>query len=163
MFSIVTVCTGNICRSPMAEALLRREIERAGLGDAVTVGSAGVSDEEHGNPVDPRAGAVLADNGLELPEHSAHRVTDRELAEADLLLAMTAEHARRLRQRLPEGHPDTVRLLRSFDPAVDPEHTDLDIADPWYGGSEDFNTAWEQISAAVPGVVSWLGERVSAS
>ena len=114
MIEIVTVCTGNICRSPMAEALLRREIECAGLGDAVSVGSAGVSDEEHGNPVDPRAGAVLADNGLELREHSAHRVTDRELAEADLLLAMTAEHARRLRQRLPEGHPDTVRLLRSL-------------------------------------------------
>ena len=153
MIEIVTVCTGNICRSPMAEALLRREIERAGLGDAVTVGSAGVSDEEHGNPVDPRAGAVLADNGLELPEHSAHRVTDRELAEADLLLAMTAEHARRLRQRLPEGHPDTVRLMRSFDPNS-PE--DADVADPYYGSTADFETTRKNIEAAVPGLLDWI-------
>ncbi|RKQ34837.1 low molecular weight protein-tyrosine-phosphatase [Kocuria tytonis] len=161
MFNVVTVCTGNICRSPMAEALLRAEVERAGLAREVEVASAGVSDEEHGNPVDPRARTVLARNDLELPQHSAHRITDRELAQADLLVAMTASHQEQLRQRLPGAAADKVRLMRSFDPAVDPSGEDLDIADPWYGGAEDFDTAWEQIRAATPGLVTWLGERVA--
>ena len=159
MIEIVTVCTGNICRSPMAEALLRREVEQAGLGGRVTVASAGVSDEEHGNPVDPRAREVLADNGLELPHHSAHRITDRELADAALVLAMTEDHARQLRERLPGV--DTVRLMRSFDPHASSDE-DLDIADPWFGSAEDFDTAWEQIEAATPGVVEWLQERAGA-
>ncbi|MDO4918225.1 low molecular weight protein-tyrosine-phosphatase [Kocuria sp.] len=162
MFNIVTVCTGNICRSPMAEALLRHEVEQAGLADHVAVSSAGVSDEEHGHGVDPRARDVLAENGLELPEHRAHGITDRELADADLLVAMTADHARRLRERLPAGDAEKVRLMRSFDPAVADTQTDLDIADPWYGGAEDFDAAWEQIRAATPGLVTWLRKRTDA-
>ena len=162
MVEIVTVCTGNICRSPMAEALLRAEVQRAGLTDRVHVSSAGVSDEEHGRPVDPRARTVMARHGLELPEHRAHRATDRELEDADLLLAMTESHREQLLQRLPEAEADKVRLMRSFDPAASGTGEDLDIADPWYGGSADFDTSWQQISAAVPGVMTWLGERVAA-
>lgn len=162
MFNIVTVCTGNICRSPMAEALLRAELDRAGLCGRVAVGSAGVSDEEHGNPVDPRARAVLAHHHLDLPDHCAHRITDAELADADMLLAMTNSQREQLRRRLPPDRADTVRLMRSFDPQAEASGTDLDIADPWYGGSEDFDTAWEQIAAAAPGVVTWVRERVEA-
>ncbi|RLY95147.1 protein tyrosine phosphatase [Kocuria tytonicola] len=161
MVDIVTVCTGNICRSPMAEALLRAEVERAGLADRVRVSSAGVSDEEHGRPVDPRAQSVLTRNGLELPEHSAHRITDEELADADLLLAMTDSHRRQLLQRLNSADAGKVRMMRSFDPEATGTGEDLDIADPWYGGSEDFATAWEQIRAATPGLVAWLQERVT--
>ncbi|CAL8899591.1 phosphotyrosine protein phosphatase [Kocuria varians] len=162
MVNVVTVCTGNICRSPMAEALLRSELERAGLAGSVAVGSAGVSDEEHGNPVDPRAREVLERHGLALPEHSAHRITDEELADADLLLAMTASHRDQLRRQLPAERASAVRLMRSFDPATEHADGDLDIADPWYGGAEDFDTAWQQIEAATPGVVAWLRERVEA-
>ena len=160
MFSIVTVCTGNICRSPMAEALLRSELTDAGLAQRVHVSSAGVSDEEHGNPVDPRARTVLGRNHLELPDHRAHRITDPELADADLIIAMTESHKDQLQRRLPAEDAGKVRLMRSFDPAVADSGGDLDIADPWYGGSEDFDTAWEQIRAAAPGVVSWLEERI---
>lgn len=130
MFSIVTVCTGNICRSPMAEALLRSELTDAGLAQRVRVSSAGVSDEEHGNPVDPRARTVL----------------NRD----------------QLQRRLPTDDARKVRLMRSFDPAVADSQADLDIADPWYGGSDDFDTAWEQITAATPGVVSWVEDRIDA-
>lgn len=162
MFSIVTVCTGNICRSPMAEALLRPELTDAGLAQRVRVSSAGMSDEEHDNPVDPRARTVLNRNHLELPEHQAHKITDAELADADLILAMTRSHRDQLQRRLPTDDARKVRLMRSFDPAVADSQADLDIADPWYGGSDDFDTAWEQITAATPGVVSWVEDRIDA-
>ena len=78
MYRIVTVCTGNICRSPMAEYLLRRAAEESGL-DGVVVDSAGVSDEEQGNPIDPRARKVLARLGIDTQDHSARQVTRRDL------------------------------------------------------------------------------------
>ena len=160
MFKIVTVCTGNICRSPMAHALLDAQLSAAGLHDQVSVMSAGISDEEHGNPVDSRAAPVLARNDLELPDHQAHRITDDELRDADLLLAMTAAHQAELRRRLGDEQADQVRLMRSFG-AEDFHDNDLDIADPWYGGADDFDLAWEQIRAAAPHVVSEVSQRLT--
>lgn len=159
MFKIVTVCTGNICRSPMAHALLNAELENAGLQDRVSVISAGISDEEHGNPVDPRAVTVLSRNDLELPDHQAHRITDDELQDADLLLAMTAAHQAELRRRLGDDHSKKVRLMRSFG-EQDSGEDDLGIADPWYGGADDFDLAWEQIREAVPHVISEVSQRL---
>ena len=76
MYTVMTVCTGNICRSPMAEIILRTEFERRGLADKVNVESSGVSDEEYGNPIDRRAVKVLRERGYELPAHHfAHRIT----------------------------------------------------------------------------------------
>lgn len=69
MYTVMTVCTGNICRSPMAEIILRTEFERRGLADKVNVESSGVSDEEYGNPIDRRAVKVLRERGYELPAH----------------------------------------------------------------------------------------------
>ena len=162
MFTIVTVCTGNICRSPMAHALLDAEFSAAGLQDQVRVISAGISDEEDGNPVDPRAVTVLARNDLELPNHQAHRITDQELHEADLLVAMTAAHQSELLRRLGDEHADHVRLMRSFDPEQR-RADDLDIADPWYGDADDFDLAWDQIRAAVPHVVAEVSQRLRTS
>lgn len=162
MFNIVTVCTGNICRSPMAQALLQAELAHAGLGDRVSVRSAGTSDEEHGNPVDPRAGTVLDRHDLELPGHRAHRITDDELEHADLILVMTEDHRAQLLRRLGEHRDPRVRLLRSFDPEAD-GHGDLDIADPWYGGAADFDLAWEQIQAAAGPVVADVRRKLAGS
>src|SRR6478609_7970177 len=140
-YRVMTVCTGNICRSPMAEVVLRERLAAAGLGDRVVVDSMGVSDEERGNPVDRRARTVLLEHGYDVDgTHRARQVRADDLATRDLVLAMTAQHARALR-RLDASAP--VRLYRSFDPAaprVEPggsEHV-LDIADPWYGGQQDF-------------------------
>ena len=166
MFNIVTVCTGNICRSPMAHALLQAELAHAGIEDRVSVRSAGTSDEEHGNAVDPRARAVLQRHHLELPDHRAHRITDDELDHADLILVMTEDHRAQLLRRLGEHRDSRVRLLRSFDPELDPGadgHGDLDIADPWYGGAADFDLAWEQIRAATGPVVAAVRRKLAAS
>ena len=162
MFNIVTVCTGNICRSPMAQALLRAELDRAGLEDRVAVRSAGTSGEELGNPVDPRARAVLDRHEVRLSGHRAHRITDEELDGADLILVMTEDHRAQLLRRLGGNRDPRVRLLRSFDPKTDGQE-DLDIADPWYGGTADFDRAWQQIRSATGPVVSAVQRKLTAS
>ena len=93
VYRVMTVCTGNICRSPMAEVVLRERLEAAGLGDAVVVDSTGTSDEEHGRPVDRRAHRVLTAHGYSVPQHRARQVTPVDLPARDLLLPMTATHA----------------------------------------------------------------------
>ncbi|WP_432534258.1 low molecular weight protein-tyrosine-phosphatase [Kineococcus arenarius] len=161
-YRVMTVCTGNICRSPMAESVLRRRFAEAGLDGEVVVDSSGISDEEDGNPVDRRARAVLADAGYDVPEHRAHQVTAEEIASRDLLLAMTARHARRLRTQAPdEASAGRVAMYRSFDPAAPAvagpgavaDESALDIADPWYGDRSDFVEALAQIEAAADGIV----------
>ncbi|GAB3216917.1 low molecular weight protein-tyrosine-phosphatase [Kineococcus gypseus] len=170
-YRVMTVCTGNICRSPMAESVLRRRFAEAGLDGEVVVDSSGISDEEDGNPVDRRARAVLTDAGYDVPEHRAHRVSRAEIASRDLLLAMTARHARWLRTQAPdEASAGRVVLYRSFDPdapAVDgpgavADESDLDIADPWYGDRGDFEEALAQIEAAADGVVEHVRRELAA-
>lgn len=155
----MTVCTGNICRSPMAEIVLRDRFEAAGLGDTVVVDSTGVSDEEHGNPVDRRARAVLAEHGYATGDgHRARQVTRDDVGSRDLVLAMTARHAQSLRNLAGRAQADPdIRMYRSFDPAADglPEQR-LDIADPWYGGPEDFEECLAEIEAAADGVVEFV-------
>ena len=156
-YRVMTVCTGNICRSPMAQVVLADRFERAGLGHLVEVDSTGVSDEEAGRPIDPRARRVLAGSGYELPAHAARRVRRDDLAGRDLVLPMTAAHARALRVLVGgEDHvADRVRMLRAFDPAAPtggPEHL-LDVDDPWYGDQAGFEVTLAEIEAAADGVV----------
>ena len=157
MLRVMTVCTGNICRSPMAEIVLRDRLEAAGLGDLVVVDSTGISDEEHGRPVDRRARTALEARGYVVGDHRARRVRADELPERDLVLAMTQHHARVLRSMLPLGDARVV-MFRSFDPAapavVDDDERALDVADPWYGGPEDFETCLDEVEAAADGIVT---------
>ncbi|WP_318842801.1 low molecular weight protein-tyrosine-phosphatase [Myceligenerans pegani] len=150
-YRVMTVCTGNICRSPMAEIVLRDRFEAAGLD--VVVDSTGVSDEEHGNPIDPRAAAALAGRGYARGDgHVARQVTRADVGSRDLILAMTHHHARRLEVLDPRAD---VRLYRAFDPAAAglAGHR-LDIADPWFGGPAEFEDCLDQIEAGADGVVA---------
>jgi protein-tyrosine phosphatase len=159
LYRVMTVCTGNICRSPMAEVVLRDRFEAAGLGDRVVVDSTGVSDEEHGNPVDRRARSALAARGYPVPDRAARQVRAADLAERDLVLAMTASHARALRRLAADpAEAERVVMFRTYDPAapavedVRDEHL-LDVDDPWYGGPENFESCLDEIEAAADGVV----------
>jgi protein-tyrosine phosphatase len=158
-YRVMTVCTGNICRSPMAEVVLRARLEDAGFGDRVVVDSTGVSDEEHGNPIDRRARAALASRGYDVPRREARQVRAADLADRDLVLAMTASHARALRRIAGDDEAaGRVVMFRTFDPAAPrvadraDEHL-LDVDDPWYGGPENFEHCLDEIEAAADGVV----------
>ncbi|QTE29536.1 low molecular weight protein-tyrosine-phosphatase [Pengzhenrongella sicca] len=158
-YRVMTVCTGNICRSPIAEVVLRARFDTAGLGDVV-VDSTGISSEEHGNPIDPRAATALAAHGYAVPTRVARQVTRSDVATADLVLAMTSEHAAALRSlaRADPGAAGRVLMYRSFDPDAPrvapggPEHL-LDIDDPWYGDAADFEDCVGQVEAAADGIV----------
>ncbi|MFC2781002.1 low molecular weight protein-tyrosine-phosphatase [Actinomyces sp.] len=161
------VCTGNICRSAMAEVVLRDRLAAAGIPDSgpggVAVTSAGVSDEERGNPIDSRARRVLTEAGygtgaddvsrataIAITTHTAHRITDAEITEADLLLAMTDSHWSVLQRRAAGlgGEPDRIRMYRELDPASAQQveavaaggssRSVLNVPDPWYGTMADF-------------------------
>ena len=155
-YRLTVVCTGNICRSPMGEFLLRERFEDAGLGDEVVVDSAGTHSWEVGNPADPRTLAVLARNGHEDLGGAAHLARRFERAwfdEVDLVLAADAGHLRELLQlaRTDEQRAK-VRLFRSFDP-VSAESDDLDMDDPWYGDDASFDQTYAEVTAAADGVV----------
>ena len=166
-YRVVMVCTGNICRSAMAEVVLRDRLAAAGIPDSgpggVTVTSAGVSDEERGNPIDSRARRVLTEagygvgaddvsraTGIAIASHTAHRVTDAEITEADLLLAMTDSHWNVLQRRAAalEVDPSRIRMYRELDPASAQQaeavaaggssRSVLNVPDPWYGTMADF-------------------------
>ncbi len=148
-YTVMIVCTGNICRSPMAEVVLRERFAAAGLGDRVVVDSTGISDEEDGNPIDPRARAVLQRHGYPAgDEHRARQVHADQLPDRDLVLAMTSAHARALRRLTAD--PDQVVLFRSFDPAAG----GADMADPWFGGPAEFEECLAQIESAAGGIVA---------
>ncbi len=171
MFKVMMVCTGNICRSPMAEIVLREKLRERGLEDLVQVDSTGISNEEAGNSLDRRARKVLVAAGYSdtaLETHIARQLSGAMLTDRDLVLVMTARHAsaaRRLAERVGV-ESDVIRMFRSFDPAAPsldekPEHT-LDVDDPWYGGMRDFEVCLEQVEAAVVGLVEYLEDEVNA-
>jgi protein-tyrosine phosphatase len=146
------VCSGNICRSPIAEKVFAHELDRAGLADGVTVTSAGIGAWHVGEPADERAAALLRAEGY--PDAHVARQVDAELLAADLLVALDAEHLRALRRLVPE--PDRVRLLRSFDPDA-PDGAE--VPDPYYGDPDGFAAVLAMVRAAMPGLLEWVRDQ----
>ena len=153
-YRIITVCTGNICRSPMAEFMLVTAATEAGLD--VEIDSAGTSAWEVGNPIDPRATAVLARHGIPVTGHTARQFNPAWFAERDLILALDTDHYEALRALAPSAAAAAkVRMLRSFDPELahaQPEQQG--IYDPWFGNAKDFDVSWDLISTAIPGILA---------
>ena len=141
------VCTGNICRSPMAEVIFHDAVEAEGLTEHVRVSSCGIGGWHVGNGADRRAVAELRAAGHDGSDHIASQLGPEDMA-ADLLVALDTGHVSELIARgVPEGK---VRLLRSFDPGA-PEQAS--VADPYYGGPEGFVETREQIEASVAGLL----------
>jgi protein-tyrosine phosphatase len=150
---VTFVCTGNICRSPIAEKVFVEHLRRAGLDHRVRVTSAGMGGWHVGDPADPRTEDVLRRHGYSTT-HKARQV-GVEHTDADLLVALDAGHARSLRRVV--DHPDRIRLLRSFDPDAG---DDLDVPDPYYGGRIGFDEVLSMIEAAMPGLLEWVRQRL---
>lgn len=155
-YSICVVCSGNICRSPLGEVVVRDALDRAGLADQVSVCSAGTGAWHLGQEADHRASAVARSHGLALEEHRAVVFEADHFDEVDLVLALDSGHLRTLRALAPDEHSRAkIRLLRSFDPEAVADD-DLEVADPYYGDRRDFEIAFEQVAAAAPGVVAFV-------
>lgn len=152
-FHVSFVCSGNICRSPMAALVFAEHVRGAGLDDRVRVSSAGVGPWHVGEPADARARRELAAAGYPT-EHVAAQVDDDVLG-ADLLLAMDSGHQKALRRMVAD--PDRVRMFRSFDPAAT---GDLDVPDPYYGGPDGFTELLAMIEAAMPGLLEYVREQL---
>ena len=164
-YRVTVVCHGNICRSPMAEFLLREAFDDAGLGDRVVVDSAGTSSEELGNPAHPRTIATLRRHGhpdVGWSDHRARQFAAAAFDDADLVLAADHPHAARL-GRIARTDEDAakVRLVRSFDPDAVAAGT-LGMDDPWYGGDAEYEQTYEEIRAAVPGIVEHVRRELDA-
>ncbi|MTI93973.1 MAG: low molecular weight protein arginine phosphatase [Firmicutes bacterium] len=144
---ILFVCTGNTCRSPMAEALLKSMTRSRGLGE-IKVSSAGIA-AATGSSASPLARDAL-DDGRALDEHRARQVDNTLLAKADLVLTMTGQHAAILRSQFPE-HSDKVHALLEY---VD--ETETDVADPFGGDRETYRRTRDQIESALVKVLARL-------
>jgi protein-tyrosine phosphatase len=164
-YRVTVVCTGNICRSPMGEFILRQRFEEAGLGDRVVVDSAGTHSWEVGNPADPRTLAVLARNGHEDlggRDHVARRFERSWFDEVDLVLAADTGHYRELtRLARTDAQRRKVRMFRSFDPQAE-RSGDLEMDDPWYGDDTAFDRTYAEVVAAADGVVEHVRRELAA-
>jgi protein-tyrosine phosphatase len=152
---VTFVCTGNICRSPMAEKMFAHQLRQRGLADQVRVSSAGTGAWHVGCEVDQRAGRVLRAHGYPTT-HCAARLDEDHLG-ADLVIALGRNHARMLNEM---GVPaNRIRLLRSFDPRAGAHAPDVE--DPYYGAHADFEETFAVIEASLPGLHDWVDEQLA--
>ncbi|MEU8267641.1 low molecular weight protein-tyrosine-phosphatase [Sphaerisporangium sp. NPDC049002] len=154
MTRVCLVCMGNICRSPMAEVVLRRVLEDHGLADRVVVDSAGTGGWHAGLPMDERALATLSRHGYDGSLHRARQFQRAWFGDRDLVLAMDRDNLRELRRLTPRGAE--VRLFRSFDPDA-PEGAE--VPDPYYGGIDGFLDVLRMVEAASEGLAKHLAEQ----
>lgn len=133
--SILFVCTGNICRSPTAEAVLRALSEKAGL--ELHIASAGLGDWHVGQPPDERAQHYARNRGYDLSAQRARQVTPRDFERFDMILAMDRGHLRALQEMAPAHHHAKIRLFVAGG----------DVPDPYYGGAEGFEKVLDLVEA----------------
>lgn len=150
MHKILFICHGNICRSPMAEFLLKDIVNKRGLADAFEIASAATSREEIGNPVHYGTRNKLAQFGISVAGKHAVQVTKRDYEHYDLLLVMDSNNIRNLRRVIGEDTQNKVHLLLDYT-----ERKGESIADPWY--TSDFDVTYNDIMEGLAGLLEELG------
>ena len=148
MPKILFVCHGNICRSPMAEFVMKRLVEEAGRADEFEIASAATSTEEIGNPVYPPARRKLAEHGISCAGKTARQLRRSDYDHYDLLIGMDQYNLRNM-QRMCGGDPDgKIHLLLDY--------TDRpgDVADPWY--TDNFDATWRDCMEGCTGLLETL-------
>lgn len=149
MKRILFVCHGNICRSPMAEFVMKDLVRKAGLEQSIYVESAATSTEEIGNEVYPPAKRKLAEHGISCKGKTARQMTRRDYDRFDLIVGMDAWNIRNIHRICGSDPEDKVRLLMDF--------TDRpgEVADPWYTG--DFEATWRDVLEGCQGLLKTIG------
>lgn len=138
MVKILFICHGNICRSPMAEFVLKDMVQRAGIAGDFEIASAATSSEELGNPVYPPARRKLAEHGIDCAGKTARRIRERDYEDYDLLIGMDEANMRNM-ARCFGGDPEgKLHMLLDFAGESAP------VADPWY--TRDFQATWRDVN-----------------
>ena len=145
---ILFVCHGNICRSPMAEFVMKDMVKKAGLEDRFEIASAATSTEELGNPVYPPARRKMADHGISCKGKTARQMNRQDYSYYDYLVGMDHANLRNM-NRICGGDPDgKISLLLNH------AGIDRDVADPWYTG--DFEATWKDVNAGCAALLELL-------
>lgn len=159
-YTVCIVCTGNICRSPMGEIVVRRRLDEAGLGDRVVVDSAGTNDWHVGRGADPRTVVALNAGGYDGSTHRAQQFDRGWYAKRDLILVADSGHLDAIQAMGPAGDDAAhIHLLRSFDPQA-AEGGAFELDDPYYGDDAGFDRCLREVEAAADGVVSFIEEEL---
>lgn len=153
--AVCFVCLGNICRSPTAEGVMRRQVQEAGLAETVAIDSAGTGNWHLGEAPDARAQQAAKARGYDLSALRARQIEAVDFERFDLVLAMDAANLAELHKRCPPQHREKVRLLMEF--ASDPSARD--IADPYFGGAQGFEQVLDQCENACRGLLGSLRGR----
>jgi len=140
--SVLFVCLGNICRSPLAEGAFRHEARAMGLG--VVADSAGTGGWHAGEPPDPRAIAAARRQGVDISGQRARQVKAEDFRRFDLVLALDHDNLRNLRALMPKGAAARLDLLLDYAPGLEGQA----VADPYYGDDAGFDLTWQQVSLA---------------
>lgn len=154
---VLMVCTGNICRSPTAEGVLRRKLADAGLQDQVEVASAGTVDYHAGSPPDHRAQQSARRRGYDLSRQRARQLRLEDFERFDLVLAMDADHVERMVELCPGPLASRIRLLMEFSPR---RPRDMGVPDPYYGAPAGFERVLDLIEEACDGLMKDLQARL---
>jgi len=154
-FSVLFVCTGNICRSPTAEAIFRKLAADSGMEETVGADSAGTHGYHIGEPPDPRAQAAAADRGYDLSGLRARRFERADFERFDLIVAMDRGHFAMLSARAQPPDAHKLKLMMSYARRF----KEQDVPDPYYGGPQDFERVIDMLEDAARGLLDSLAER----
>ena len=155
MIKVLFICHGNICRSPMAEFVMKEKVHEQGLDDLFEIASAAATTEEIGNPVYPPARRKLAEHGISCEGKRARLMTRRDYAYYDRIIGMDRENWYDM-MRMTGNDPDgKVSLLMDY--------TDRqgDVADPWY--TRDFEATWRDVNEGCDGLIRYLVDETDAA
>ena len=137
MIKILFLCHGNICRSPLAEFIMKDLVKKVGLEQKIIIESAATSTEEIGNPVYPPARRKLAEHGIDCPGKKARQLQNSDYEKYDLLIGMDRANLRDMYRICGGDFADKMHLLMDFT-----DHPG-EVADPWY--TDDFDTTWRDV------------------
>ena len=151
--SILFVCLGNICRSPLAEGVFRSVLAERGMEDDFLIDSAGMGGWHAGQAPDHRAIAVARANGLDISAQQARAITERDFERFDLILGMDRKNIRELREIAPDASRDRIHLFLDYAGSGAKE-----VPDPYFGDAAGFAETYRLIRAASEGLADKLAE-----
>jgi len=152
MVSVLFVCMGNICRSPMAEGVFRTRVEVAGLCDSFNIDSAGTIGYHAGNPPDGRGTATMAAKGLDISMQRSRKVTRQDFDAFDYIIVMDEDNRSDLMARSPQEQQHKIQLFLGYSD----QHEYHEVPDPYYGGDHGFELVYDLVDGAAGGLLSHI-------